>query len=383
MDPSSMTAYSYCSAGDGAATRHIEYDHCSQCVAFGEEKTDKLINYLTALEAGCQQQPKPGKVIALSDTIFAPVRISIADPTTVLTPAPSGPGLPIGALVGIAVAGIAVIIIIAAITFVCYRKRKNRRARADHEAKYYADHHRHGRNSSLSFQCQTHMASPRNWPAAQGPLSPVDEIIDVEQKYPPSSHSSLSKPTAEDLSWESPYQPSAPATNYSRGHRSANNSGASLPLHQITTSVPAYPPNVFTSPSSASTSESAIPMSAVSARSTTALLPGFKPYVPAEHGTFHGSPQSQMTSTFESPASGTTASPLLKSQTWQGQKQQRSKNFSSPIASTSTPPPPPGPPPPKVPRISLPKKNGHRKPAIGTPVDSSEIRTSFSGPPKK
>lgn len=382
-----MTAYSYCSAGNGAGTRHIEYDHCSQCVAVGEEKTDSLINYLVALEAGCQQQPQPGKVVALSDSIFSPKRISILDPATVIIkPAPKGPGLPIGALVGIAVAGIAVLIIIAAVTFVCYRKRKNRRARADHAANYHAGHGRHGRNSSLSFQCQANMASPRFFPGAHNPLSPVDENVDAEQKYPPSSHSSHSKPTrsAENLSWESPYQPSAPAANFSRGYTSKNNSGSSL--HQIATNVPTPPANVFTSPSSSTTSEYAIPMSAVSTRSTTALLPGFKAYVPAEHGSY-GSPQSQMTSTFESPASGTTASPLLKSQTWQGQKQQRTRNFSSPSASVSTasqpPPPPPGPPPLKVPKIALPKMNGPRKPAIGTPVDSREFPTAFSGPPKK
>ncbi|KAM7223302.1 hypothetical protein V8F06_001179 [Rhypophila decipiens] len=415
LDPTKTTTYSYCSVpdhlGEGEpAKSHLEYERCTQCVA-AERKTLKLVNYLTALEAGCQQQPKLGKTLALNDTIFLDGRITIVDPTTVLAPAAPSSGLPTNTIVGIVVAGLAAIIIASAVSFVCYRKRVNRRKRADIEAKYYAGGgaSRHKHNSSLSFQCQTHMTSPRFWPGADGnALSPVNEMGDAEQKIDTS--------VEHDASWDQPHQPqgaSFPLTN--RSANNLNNSASSLPLHQITTSVPpAAPLNTFTSPSSASGGYNHSPsesgagnMSAVSARSTTALLPSsYRPYVPAEHGV-HGSPQFSMNSTFSSPVSGTTASPLLKNQTWQQQQQQqnketpkqhRVKNFSTPLvvgagggASSSTsegnvPPPPPGPPPPKAPRLALPKMpNRKQQPPVvsGSPVESTEIKTAFSEPPSK
>ncbi|KAM7196511.1 hypothetical protein V8F20_006985 [Naviculisporaceae sp. PSN 640] len=479
LNPTNATAYSYCT---GAATRREEYEHCSQCVS-AERKTLKLANYLTALEAGCQQQPKPGKFVALNDTIFLDGRVTIVDPTSIIPVSDPKPGLPTNTIIGIVVAGLAVIIIGSAVTFVCYRKRVNRRKRADMEAKYYASGGgghggaRHKHNSSLSFQCQTHMQSPRFWPGAEGApgtaLSPVNEMGGETEPKMISEHAVTT--IEHPASWESAYQQQqaeAQAVQFSRApshhsrsttpnNYSNNNSTSSLPmpkpmpmptpLHQITTSVPpAAPPNVFTSPSSVtggynnspsdSFSGGAGNMSAVSARSTTALLPinnssnngSFRPYIPAEHG-IHGSPQSFSASTFSSPVSGTTASPLLKHQTWQQQQQQqinhaqaqahsqkqqgqqqRVKNFSTPLGASvsvngnnvsggngnttngsgtgsgtgtesgNIPPPPPGPPPPKAPRLSLPKKPNKKQPPVtGSPVESTEIKRTFSAPPKK
>ncbi|KAK3326458.1 hypothetical protein B0H66DRAFT_589067 [Apodospora peruviana] len=413
--PSNITSFSYCSAGGGSASSPSNYEHCTPCVS-AEGRTEYLANYLIALEAGCLQQPAPGRILGLNDTIFSKTHISIVDPTTVAEPAAPSSGLATNTIIGIAVAALAVIVITSAVTFVCYRKRKNRRARAELEAKYYGGggESRHGRHhSSLSFQCQTHMASPRFWPGAGGGvgLTPVDEMgghfeASPDQKLngmrkqpsPNASSHNVSIHVAEDQpqQWESPYQPEAPLAHF---NTRKNGSTTSVPLHHITTSIPAMPPNAYSSPSSAavysSPSESGGTISAVSAKSTTGLLAHHRPYVPAEHGVHaHGSPQPSL-SAFTSPVSGTSASPLLKNQSWQQQdqqnnkkqqqrQQQQRKSFGSTMGSDGLPPPPPpGPPPPKVPRIAVPKKSAKKAPAVsGSPVESWEIQTAFKAPPE-
>lgn len=337
-----------------------------------------------ALQAGCQQQPAPGVLLGLSGTIFSDQRVAIIEPGIPKDDSSSDPALATPAIVGIAAGALVLTLIVAGASFVCFRKRKNRRARASAQADFYSSFgHRHT-SSVPSFQCKTHMVSPRFWPGAEeGPPTPADEMGDLQPR-----RSSIWKPQ------ESPYQQDG---NAFYGAKKA----AMTPLHPITTSVgPAPPPQAYTSPSTIiggvhSPSDSRSPLSAESARSTSALLPSIRPYVPAEHGVHvHGTPPPVSASTFggPTPGAGTGTTPLLRSHGWpleqppaqqqQPQPQQAHKPQKHIIESGNPVPPPP---PPQTSRISGIRgaKNGAKNAGTGSPVDSWEIQTAFAAPPKR
>jgi len=353
-----------------------------------------------ALEAGCLQQPPPGRILGLNDTIFAPTTITIVDPLTLIK-APEQKGLPGTTIAGIVGGLLGVLLILAAFIFVCYRKRKNRKNRADFEAnRHNMVRHRH--QSSISFQCQTHAMSPRFWPGGNDATSDIrEEMADIprptQQQAPGdlSRRSSLWKPhnsissfensldSTSEKAWESPYQDNSVPVTKKGPLPSAGQ------LHNIKTSMPpAMPRHAHMSPSS-NFGDIVTPMSAESTRSTTALLPSIKPYVPADHGV-HGSPIPQAVSTFSSPISGTTVSPLLRSG-WADQRpspQQpfppRSRLSSATNASAKVGVAMPIPPP-AVPWIKTPGKKTKsaitKLSGVGTPVESWEVQTTFAMPP--
>jgi hypothetical protein len=183
QDPKGTTAYSYCSAGDGHAMDFTNFDTCIPCLS-AEGKNDYLANYFRALDAGCRQQPALGTLLGLSDTIFSETEISIVDPASLNGDEDGKPGLTVPVIVGIVVGVIAFLLIAAGITFVCLRRRRNKRVRASAQADYYAQvNNRH--HSSMSFQCQTHMASPRLWPGTEEGLStPMAEHPDFQPHLP-------------------------------------------------------------------------------------------------------------------------------------------------------------------------------------------------------
>jgi hypothetical protein len=252
----------------------------------------------------------------LSDTIFSDTRIEVVDPASLdKDDTKSGPAVPV--IVGIVVGVIVFLLIIAGITFVCLRRRRNKRVRASAEADYYAQfNNRH--HSSMSFQCQTHMVSPRLWPGAEEGLS--TPVVEQQPDVPTHHRSSI---------WKSPYPHGeeedttiATATTAHITHHKG-----SMPLHITTTIPPTLPPQAYTSPSSAaaervyhSPSDFRSPLSAESVRSTSALLPALKPYVPAEHGVHTAaavSPTTSITSpTSTIPGAGTGMTPLLRSHAW-------------------------------------------------------------------
>jgi len=432
LNPDDTTAFSYCSANGGAAMDSLNYEHCTSCVSVGG-KTKYLTNYFVALQAGCLQKPEIGRRLGLSDEVFANETITVVDPLTMdEEDTENGPGLAVTSIVGIVVGALAVILIVAAVIFICRRKRKNRRSRASAEENYNRFRYR----SSLSFQCQTHAMSPRHWPGV-GEMSPAagDETVDpalyaqqhqqqqqqaenLTQRHslwkPHDSVSSFSGAT--EKAWESPYQqplgiPSSNADNEQK--KESGLVAAAAPLHSIRTSIPTMPPHAHMSP----LSDFQTPLSAESTHSTSALLPtgpGIKPYIPSEHGIhgsngyqIQGSPRSPGLSTFNSPISGTTASPLLRSYGWPEQKpqqpsqlqqrasQQRLSSISTLVGGSSHPPPPP--PQQKSPRftpgalgsstfLSAGKKDsnvGIGMAISGSPVESWKIQTTFAGPPPK
>ncbi|KAK4039434.1 hypothetical protein C8A01DRAFT_16588 [Parachaetomium inaequale] len=413
LDPKGTTAYSYCSAGDGDDMAFSHFESCIPCIS-AEGTTEYLANYFVALEAGCRQQPAPGVLLGLSDTVFSDTQISIVDPTTLNKDESSKPVLTVPVIVGIVVGAVVLLLIIAGATFICLRKRRNKRVRASAEADFYARVNRH--RSSMSFQCQTQMVSPRFWPVAEeGASTPVVDSPDV-QAY----RSSSWKP-------QEPYQQDATAA------APISKKAAAAPLHITTTVPPTPPPQAYTSPSSAATERERAhqyqyqyhspsdfgrsPLSAESARSTSALLPSLKPYIPAEHGVHvQGSSSSSPTIptataiTITSPggatspgAVGTGMTPLLKSHAWPLPEQQQggAPGGKRHIIKLSTVPPPP----PlkttsrssgggggggmlpmmgrKSPRISSSGGGfgGGGDGAAGSPVESWEIQTAFAAPP--
>lgn len=416
-DQKDMSTFSYCQAPSAMDTPY--YDRCVSCVS-AEGKTEIIANCkpllphsrepiltstpaVIALEAGCLQQPAIGGVLGLNDTIFAPTTLKIVDPLTLIK-GPEEKGLSGGTIAGIVGGALAVLVVVSAITFVCYRKRKNRRARADFEAGRNS-RFRHRHQSSMSFQCQTHAMSPRFWPGGgDDATTPVNDNPSTMTPQPDplgggGRRSSLWKPHNSMSSFEntldarsektwtnSPYQEQDPQE--SSDSFPPQNQNQQKRLAALHTSIPSLPRSAHMSPNTTSTSYHSpadmirTPMSAESTRSTTALLPGIKPYVPADHGvhfTHNQSPQPTGLSAFSSPVSASG---------WQA----------APRNSRSPQPPTSGDsgigraissvvPPPAVPWIKAPgKKNQNQNKngagaGAGTPVESWEVKTSFELPP--
>ncbi|KAK1760632.1 hypothetical protein QBC47DRAFT_10891 [Echria macrotheca] len=398
LDPRGITTFSYCSADGGDGRDTISYDRCVSCVS-AEGTTEYLANSVVALEAGCLQQPATGQVLGLNDTIFAPTAVTIVDPLTLIKAPDQGNGLPGTTIAGIVGGALGFLLILSAFLFICYRKRKNRRARAEFE-KGRSDRLRHRHQSSISFQCQTHAMSPRFWPGG-GEQQQARSVHDgqhmggdvyAQSNMPTQQQHSTAAAAPGDLSrrsslwkphnsmssyensldgekgWDSPYQDSNTAVaQFTQTNKPGSQTNV-LPLHHIKTNIPpTVPRNARTSPGSAvaynSPADIATPMSAESTRSTTALLPGIKPYIPAEHGvhgSHHGSPTPPSLISFSSPVSGSAASPLMRNG-WPEPRQpgrprstlSSASNQGIGIAISSVPPPP-------VPWIKTPlrKKSG-------------------------
>ncbi|EAA31590.3 hypothetical protein GE21DRAFT_7713 [Neurospora crassa] len=377
-DPKDTTASSYCSADDGYASDPVIYGHCTSCLVAGGE-SNYLANYFTALEAGCQYKPEAGSVIGLNDTIFSKSPVGIVDPSTVLK-SEEGPKISTTIIAVIICISVLVILIISAIFFICLKKRQNRAARASAQLDYAEKRarSRHQRQSSLSFQCQTHVLSPRFWPGVSQPgesggdettmmmmPDPTNSDVNKNNTTRPLSHqqpehsapgtparglstrrvtswkqhNSLISTVAEDKAWEHQQQPQISSSDT----RSA--AVNPLDLHTLTTTgIPRSPTRAYyygtpaTPASSNAYYYSPSPMSASSTRSTAALLPSIQPYNPSDD---HHQHQNQQTptqlhsanSTFggpgsssagglgggqQSPWSATTAmsSPLMKNYGW-------------------------------------------------------------------
>src|SRR5690242_17258228 len=103
-----------------------------------------------ALSAGCDQQPAPGALLGLNETIFSQNTIEAINPNAPLDGSDTSPALSTTAVAGIVVGAFVVLLLAAGCIFMQIRKRKNRAKRA----------HR----SSLSFRCMTQLPSPPHTP---------------------------------------------------------------------------------------------------------------------------------------------------------------------------------------------------------------------------
>lgn len=89
---------------------------------------------MVALKAGCTQKPEPGKIINLAGSIFSKDAINATTDNQVVI-APTTPveqnrgGLTTGAYAGIGVAGAAIVIILAVVCYIGWRKKQDREKR--------------------------------------------------------------------------------------------------------------------------------------------------------------------------------------------------------------------------------------------------------------
>ncbi|KAI0532431.1 hypothetical protein GGR58DRAFT_180556 [Xylaria digitata] len=365
--------YSFCDV-DGGVLTSPSITKCTSCVAASEDQ-GFLVNYLVALEAGCNQRPTAGAVVGLSDTVFSTTKINAVDSAS-KTSEDNQSALPITTIVGIAVGALVVVLAIAGFFFVRYRKRRNRRLRLElGRGDNSGGSHRRA-TSPLSFRCQTHLTprSPVFFPNQSD--SPIEE-----EKVHSSPHAALgSHPIASESSISrappASWQPQPTIPSFSRP-RSALQS-----LQSISTTAPTVPGNVHysTSPKASRFSpRDETPVSTTSSRSTAQLLP-LRAYNPAEYGVSSPHLGNAADGSYTSPTSGSTTSPLL-SRLWDKQnRDSRSPIWETPQRETvvSTRP--------KVgsalERIGVPPSPGKKRISnTGSPVESTQINMSFPGPP--
>lgn len=120
--------------------------------------TDPSLIVVTALEAGCQQQPKPGVSLSIQGSVFS------TTPVNITTPMPSGASIPaidrgslsLGAKVGIAAAGVVVILFLAGFCIICRGRRRRRAEIARHQresgyAKWFEEQQMHGQDGGTGM----------------------------------------------------------------------------------------------------------------------------------------------------------------------------------------------------------------------------------------
>lgn len=128
---------------------------------------------LTALDAGCVQQPPAGVLIGLNGTVFSKNQVGITSPSK--TPATSSTKhkvLTIGAIIGIAVGGGVLAIILIAVIFVCLRKHRNnnrlKQLRSPLDARFGA--------SNISAPNRGAFASPKSSPPLKSDSLPMKTV---------------------------------------------------------------------------------------------------------------------------------------------------------------------------------------------------------------
>ncbi|KAK2594909.1 hypothetical protein QQS21_007357 [Conoideocrella luteorostrata] len=105
----------------------LDFQGCTDCLQAEGRYT--MANFVTALQAGCQQKPAPGFFIGLDGEIFSTtaVQLSTPSPTSSINPAwfDNGP-LSLGAKVGIAIGSLIGLLILLGCGIVCNGKRRRR-----------------------------------------------------------------------------------------------------------------------------------------------------------------------------------------------------------------------------------------------------------------
>ncbi|KAL7625222.1 hypothetical protein AAE478_004437 [Parahypoxylon ruwenzoriense] len=369
LDPKNHD-YSYCAADGGAMSDEV-VSKCISCVAASDGQ-DYLANYLVALDAGCGQRPTSGMIIGLSDTVFSKTMITAVDPTAAETTEDNPPVLSVTQIVGIAVGAVVVILAIAGFFFVRYRKQRNRRLLLGGTKPSTLGQTRSRRRpaSPLSFQCQTHLSprSPAFFP------NPSNSTIEEEKlhsdpysalgSHPVYPESRMSKQFARQAKNSSPVLKSFPRAD-----------NRTLPLRNIATAIPTIPDNVHhsTSPKAAFFSPVDEPASTTSTKSTAQLLP-LRQYNPAEYAVMSPQVGSNLESTFSSPTSGSTASPLL-SRAWD----QRTPTWDPPPRVSSRPTVAEA-----MNKVSaVVGGKGRRVSNNGSPVEIQQINVNFPAPPTR
>ncbi|KAI1330198.1 hypothetical protein F5Y16DRAFT_396764 [Xylariaceae sp. FL0255] len=386
LDPNSE-AYSFCNVDGSDLTQSNSITKCLGCVA-ATDNENFLANFLVALQVGCEQQPAVGSTIALNGTVFAETRVGATNSSG--NGSNSGVTLSTAAVIGLVIGGLVLLGAITGIIFICYRKRRNRRVRLGLGGSAGSKRRGHRPASSLSFRCQTHV-TPRSAGFPNISESTIEEAEEEEKNYG-GAHMALGS---------HPFVSESPVSKHSAGGWPAPSSksddpsfskpsNASKSLKSINTSPPTVPSNVYYSSSPKASHPSPLDPTPVSTISTAQLLP-LRTYNPAEYGV--GSPNlggSTDGSTFTSPTSGTTASPLLGC-VWEQNQRQNGKAM-SPVwemphrelevsRPAFTRPRVAG----ALERMGIPPSpgKGRRSSNTGSPVESQEINIHFAAPPSR
>jgi hypothetical protein len=119
---------------------------------------------ITVLDAGCVQQPVPGKTVSIEGTPWSKTLVNITQPTSGSSAANFGNegGITLGGKVGIAVAGVVVLLVIAGFCIVWNGKRRRRA--------YIA---RHQRNSGYGEWVNNPLGGNTPPPETTGPTGPA------------------------------------------------------------------------------------------------------------------------------------------------------------------------------------------------------------------
>ncbi|KJZ74221.1 hypothetical protein HIM_06452 [Hirsutella minnesotensis 3608] len=124
------------------------YKACSDCLRASE--TYRLANFITSLQAGCEQRPAAGIGLGIEGNVFSADRVNVTAPSPTATVDPAwfdrGP-LTLNAKVGIAVGALVFLLILLGCFIVLNGKRRRRNYLRKLEAKY----------------------TQRGWPAPNGP----------------------------------------------------------------------------------------------------------------------------------------------------------------------------------------------------------------------
>lgn len=139
-DPSTVAQYGYCSASQSAFLGS-DLGACRQCLAEASNEhflsncrispfqsaitTLTMLLVLIALAAGCTQQPPAGMRIGLNGTVFSSFEVVPTFPQASGSTGTKNKSLSTAAIIGIAVAGGILLVILAAILFVGIRKHRN------------------------------------------------------------------------------------------------------------------------------------------------------------------------------------------------------------------------------------------------------------------
>ncbi|KAL2148816.1 hypothetical protein VTH82DRAFT_1963 [Thermothelomyces myriococcoides] len=377
-DPKGTTAYSYCSAGDGNAMDFSRFESCISCTsALGT--TDYLANYFAVLGVACQQQPAPGTPLNLNDTIFshAPIGPGSDDDND----EDGGQRLGTTAVVGIVAGALAVLLLGVGITLVCLRKRRKQYIREGRRAGYDFFHRRR-RRSSISFQCQTHMISPRFWPGVteEGVQPPMAENSDAVL--------AMRAPEDQQQQQQQHHDDTLATVGNDDTTGKANSGRKGISLQITTTSLPAPPPHAYASSAASSIekthhspSDFRYPPSAETATSTTALLPPYPlpsppyfapPPAQAEHHSKSNSKSNSGSSSSSSSSGGGGSSGGNRS------SESGSSRFSVLLGKKS----------PRLGNGVWRSNSGSNKAArpnrtSGSPVESRTIQTTFPPPPRR
>jgi hypothetical protein len=134
LDPD-VGGYDYCALWPVADEQ--DFEGCRDCLRLAER--EYMANFFSVLQAGCEQQPKPGMTLGLDGDVFSTDDVQITEPGPMVKPDPSwfeeGP-ITLGGKVGIAIGGIALLLSLAGCGVVWNGKRRRRAYLRRLERKY-------------------------------------------------------------------------------------------------------------------------------------------------------------------------------------------------------------------------------------------------------